>query len=100
MECAANYELKTDCSIVADDLVLRIDHPKRQRGRAPVGDPIGVIPGPHWAKLAAGSRIRTAISSRASGEREMEILRRMERRHSLKAPSHDMLIVGGRSTEV
>lgn len=28
MECAANYELKTDCSIVADDLVLRIDHPK------------------------------------------------------------------------
>ncbi len=28
MECAASYELKTDCSMVADDLVLRIDHPK------------------------------------------------------------------------
>lgn len=28
MECAANYELKTECSVVADNLVLRIDHPK------------------------------------------------------------------------
>ena len=28
MECAANYEIKTDCSVVADDLVLRIEHPR------------------------------------------------------------------------
>lgn len=27
MECAANYEIKTECSIVADDFVLRIRHP-------------------------------------------------------------------------
>jgi hypothetical protein len=28
MDCVATYELKTECSIVADDLVLRIKHPK------------------------------------------------------------------------
>lgn len=28
MECVANYEIKTECSVVADDLVLRIKHPK------------------------------------------------------------------------
>ncbi len=28
MECVANYEIKTECSVVADDLVLRIQHPK------------------------------------------------------------------------
>lgn len=28
MECVANYEIKTECSIVADDLVLRIKHPE------------------------------------------------------------------------
>lgn len=28
MEYVANYEIKTECSIVADDLVLRIKHPK------------------------------------------------------------------------
>ncbi len=28
MDCVANYEIKTECSIVADDLVLRIQHPK------------------------------------------------------------------------
>ncbi len=28
MECVANYEIKTECSVVADDLVLRIRHPK------------------------------------------------------------------------
>ena len=27
MECVANYEIKTDCSVVGDDLVLRIKHP-------------------------------------------------------------------------
>ena len=27
MECVANYEIKTECSIIADDLVLRIKHP-------------------------------------------------------------------------
>lgn len=28
MKCVANYEIKTECSIVSDDLVLRIKHPK------------------------------------------------------------------------
>ena len=28
MECVANYEIKTESSVVADDLVLRIKHPK------------------------------------------------------------------------
>lgn len=28
MECVASYEIKTECSVVADDLVLRIKHPK------------------------------------------------------------------------
>jgi hypothetical protein len=28
MKCVANYEIKTECSVVADDLVLRIRHPK------------------------------------------------------------------------
>ena len=28
MECAASYEIKADGSVVADDLVLRIKHPK------------------------------------------------------------------------
>jgi hypothetical protein len=28
MECVANYEIKADCSVVADNLVLRIKHPK------------------------------------------------------------------------
>jgi hypothetical protein len=28
MECVANYEIKSECSVVADDLVLRIRHPK------------------------------------------------------------------------
>ncbi len=28
MECVANYEIKTECSVVADDLLLRIKHPK------------------------------------------------------------------------
>lgn len=28
MECVANYEIKTECSAVADDLVLKIKHPK------------------------------------------------------------------------
>lgn len=28
MECVANYEIKTECSVVTDDLVLRIKHPK------------------------------------------------------------------------
>jgi hypothetical protein len=28
MECVANYEIKTECSLVADDLVLRLKHPK------------------------------------------------------------------------
>lgn len=28
MECVANYEIKAECSVVADDLVLRIQHPK------------------------------------------------------------------------
>lgn len=28
MECVANYEIRTECSVVADDLVLRIQHPK------------------------------------------------------------------------
>lgn len=28
MECVANYEIKTECSVIADDLVLRIKHPK------------------------------------------------------------------------
>ncbi len=28
MECVANYEIKTENSVVADDLVLRIKHPK------------------------------------------------------------------------
>jgi hypothetical protein len=34
MECVANYEIKTECSVVADGLVLRIKHPKGlYRGR-------------------------------------------------------------------
>ena len=28
MECVANYEIKAECSVVADDLILRIRHPK------------------------------------------------------------------------
>jgi hypothetical protein len=28
MELVANYEVKTECSIVTDDLVLRINHPR------------------------------------------------------------------------
>lgn len=28
MECVANYEIKTECSVVTDDLALRIKHPK------------------------------------------------------------------------
>ena len=28
MECVADYEIKTECSVVADDLVLRIKHPR------------------------------------------------------------------------
>ena len=28
MECVANYEIKPECSVIADDLVLRIKHPK------------------------------------------------------------------------
>jgi len=28
MECVANYEIKTECSVIADDLVLRVKHPK------------------------------------------------------------------------
>ena len=28
MECVANYEIKAECSVVADDLVIRIRHPK------------------------------------------------------------------------
>lgn len=28
MECVANYEVTTECSVVADDIVLRIKHPK------------------------------------------------------------------------
>jgi hypothetical protein len=28
MECVANYEIRSECSVVADDLVLRIKHPK------------------------------------------------------------------------
>jgi hypothetical protein len=28
MQCVANYEVKTECSIVTDDLILRINHPK------------------------------------------------------------------------
>ncbi len=28
MECVANYEIKSECSVVADDLVLKIKHPK------------------------------------------------------------------------
>src|SRR5260221_14418412 len=28
MKFVANYEIKTECSVVADDLILRIKHPK------------------------------------------------------------------------
>lgn len=28
MDCVANYEIKTECSVVEDDLVLKIKHPK------------------------------------------------------------------------
>jgi Methylamine utilization protein MauJ len=28
MDCVANYEIKTECSVVQDDLILRIEHPK------------------------------------------------------------------------
>ena len=28
MKIAANYEIKTECSVIRDDLVLRIQHPK------------------------------------------------------------------------
>ena len=28
MKCAANYEIRAECSVVADDQVLKFEHPK------------------------------------------------------------------------